>query len=89
MIQSHDELIMEMADEYGLNHMGENNDDEDDEEDNSARGDAVAPLPLCHPLLLHHLQPPLRWSSSRKRRTLWRWFWNRRSLRSWRSSSQK
>jgi hypothetical protein len=28
MIQSRDELIMEMAEEYGLNHMGENDDDE-------------------------------------------------------------
>jgi chromosome segregation ATPase len=27
MIQSHNELIMEMAEEYGLNRMGENNDD--------------------------------------------------------------
>jgi hypothetical protein len=30
MIQSHDELILEMAEEYGLNHMGENNNDEDE-----------------------------------------------------------
>jgi hypothetical protein len=28
MIQSHDELILEMAEEYGLNCMGENDDDE-------------------------------------------------------------
>jgi hypothetical protein len=33
MIQSHDELIMEMTDEYGLNRMGENNDDEDDNDE--------------------------------------------------------
>jgi hypothetical protein len=33
MIQSSDELIMEMATEYGLNHMGENNDDEDEDGD--------------------------------------------------------
>jgi hypothetical protein len=40
MIQSHDELIMEMAKEYGLNHMGENdNEDEDDD----GEGNAVAP----------------------------------------------
>jgi septal ring factor EnvC (AmiA/AmiB activator) len=38
-IQSHDERIMEMADEYGLNHIGENDDDEDD---NDGR-DVVAP----------------------------------------------
>jgi hypothetical protein len=31
MIQSCDELIMEMAKEYGLNRMGENDDDEDDD----------------------------------------------------------
>jgi hypothetical protein len=28
MIQSRDELIMEMAEEYGLNRIGENDDDE-------------------------------------------------------------
>jgi hypothetical protein len=41
MIMSHDELILEMAEEYGLNHMGENNDDED--ENNDDEGNAVAP----------------------------------------------
>jgi hypothetical protein len=40
MIQSHDEPIMEMAKEYGLNHMGENNDDEDDDDE----GNTIAPL---------------------------------------------
>jgi hypothetical protein len=39
MIQSHDELIMEMAEEYGLNRMGENDDDEDDDNE----GNVVAP----------------------------------------------
>jgi hypothetical protein len=39
MIQSCDELIMEMAEEYGLNHMGENDDDEDDDDE----GNAAAP----------------------------------------------
>jgi hypothetical protein len=29
MIQSQDELILEMAEEYGLNRMGENNDDDE------------------------------------------------------------
>jgi hypothetical protein len=28
MIQSHDELILEMVKEYGFNRMGENNDEE-------------------------------------------------------------
>jgi hypothetical protein len=41
MIQSRDELIMEMAEEYGLNHMGENDDDED--EDDNDEGNAIAP----------------------------------------------
>jgi hypothetical protein len=37
MIQSRDDLIMEMAEEYELNHMEENDDDDDE-------GNAVAPL---------------------------------------------
>jgi hypothetical protein len=40
MIQSRDELILEMAEEYGLNHMGENDDDEDG--DDNDEGNAVA-----------------------------------------------
>jgi hypothetical protein len=39
MIQSRDELILEMAKEYGLNCMGENDEDEDDDNE----GNAVAP----------------------------------------------
>jgi hypothetical protein len=39
MIQPRDELIMEMAEEYGLNRMGENDDDEDDDDE----GNTVAP----------------------------------------------
>jgi hypothetical protein len=41
MIQSCDDLIMEMAEEYGLNHMGENYNNEDEDDDNE--GNAVAP----------------------------------------------
>jgi hypothetical protein len=41
MIQSCDELILEMAKEYGLNLMGENDDDEDEDDDDE--GNAVAP----------------------------------------------
>jgi hypothetical protein len=41
MIKSHDELLMEMAKEYGLNCMGENNDDEDEDDDDE--GNATAP----------------------------------------------
>jgi hypothetical protein len=39
MIQSCDELILEMAEEYGLNHLGQNDDNEDDDDE----GNAVAP----------------------------------------------
>jgi hypothetical protein len=39
MIQSRDELILQMAREYGLNRMGENDDDEDDDDE----GNAVTP----------------------------------------------
>jgi hypothetical protein len=39
MIQSHNELILEMAEEHGLNRMGENGNDEDDDDE----GNAVAP----------------------------------------------
>jgi Fic family protein len=50
MIQSHDELILEMAEEYGLNRMGENDDDEDEKDDDE--GNAVAhpaPAPATVP----------------------------------------
>jgi hypothetical protein len=39
MIQSWDELVLEMAEEYGLKCMGENDDDEDDNDE----GNAIAP----------------------------------------------
>jgi chromosome segregation ATPase len=42
MIQSHDELILEMDEEYGFNHMGENDNDEDQNDDDE--GNTVAPL---------------------------------------------
>jgi hypothetical protein len=41
MIQSRDELIMEMVKEYGLNRMGEN--DEEEDEDDDDEGNVVAP----------------------------------------------
>jgi hypothetical protein len=46
MIQSHDELIMEMADEFRFNCMGEDND-----QDNDDGGDAAAPPATVRPLL--------------------------------------
>jgi vacuolar-type H+-ATPase subunit I/STV1 len=50
MIQSHDELIMEMAEEYGVNRMGEKDDDEDEDDDDE--GNAVkspSPAPAAVP----------------------------------------
>jgi hypothetical protein len=41
MIQSRDELILEMAEEYGLNRMGGNDDDEDENDDDE--GNTVTP----------------------------------------------
>jgi hypothetical protein len=41
MIQSRDELFLEMAEGYGLNRMGENDDDDDDDDDDE--GNVVAP----------------------------------------------
>jgi vacuolar-type H+-ATPase subunit I/STV1 len=43
MIQSHDELILEMDEEYGLNRMRENDNDEDDDNE----GNAIAPPALA------------------------------------------
>jgi hypothetical protein len=41
IIQSRDELVMEMAKEYGLNHMGENDDNEDEDDDDE--GNDITP----------------------------------------------
>jgi hypothetical protein len=41
MIQPRDELIMEVVEEYGFNHMGENDKDEDEDDDD--KGNVVAP----------------------------------------------
>jgi hypothetical protein len=56
MVESHDELITEIAMETGLNHMG----DDAEDEDNDDRGDAttppvaVAPPPTPTPLAAAH-----------------------------------
>jgi hypothetical protein len=41
MIQSCDELIMEMVEEYGLSRVGENDDDEDEDDDD--KGSTITP----------------------------------------------
>jgi hypothetical protein len=51
MIPSHNEVIMEMAKEYGLNRMGENDDDGDEDEDDE--GNATAPPALAPPAAMH------------------------------------
>jgi hypothetical protein len=43
MVESHDELKMEIASETGLDCMGEDEDDEEEEEDANDGGDAAAP----------------------------------------------
>jgi hypothetical protein len=47
MVEACDELIMEMAKEYGLNRMGENDDDKD--EDDGDEGNATAPPAAAPP----------------------------------------
>jgi hypothetical protein len=47
MIKFHDELLMEMAEEYGLNRIGENDDEEDEDDNDEGNTDAppaLAPL---------------------------------------------
>jgi hypothetical protein len=51
MAKSHDELLMEIAREIGLDHLGEDAQDEEDNEDANDGGDATAP-PAAMP------QPP-------------------------------
>jgi hypothetical protein len=78
MVESLDELIMEFTDKYGYSCSDEDADDEDEDDDD--RGDAVAPLLLCHYLHLRHLLLPERRSSS-MRKTPWRWFLSKRPLK--------
>jgi hypothetical protein len=50
MVESRNELIMEIARETGLGCMGEDVEDEEEDEDADNRGDATAPPDLvCHP----------------------------------------
>jgi hypothetical protein len=49
MVESHDELLMEVTRETRLNRMGEDEDDEEKEEDADDRGDATAPPPPTPP----------------------------------------
>jgi hypothetical protein len=46
MVESQDELIMETADEIGLNLMGEDTEDEEDDEDLMTMMEETLPHPL-------------------------------------------
>jgi hypothetical protein len=59
MVESHDELLMEMTREMGLDHMGEDDDEEEEEEDVDDGGDAATPPAAAPPpqaLLLSFLR---------------------------------
>jgi hypothetical protein len=60
MVKSHNELIMEIAKEIGLDYMGEDAEDKEEDEDANNGGDATVP-PVSAPLL-----PQLRRLSKRK-----------------------
>jgi hypothetical protein len=49
MVESHDELLMEIARETGLEHMGEDKDEEEEEEDTDDGGDATTPTAAAPP----------------------------------------
>jgi hypothetical protein len=51
MVESRDELLMEIARETGLDRMGEDDDDEEEEEDADDGGDAAAPPAAAPPPL--------------------------------------
>jgi hypothetical protein len=53
MVESHDELIMEITRETGLDRMGEDVEDEEDDEDVDNGGDATAPLVPVPPATTH------------------------------------
>jgi hypothetical protein len=49
MVESHDELLMEIARKIGLECMGEDDEDEEEEEDADDRGDATSPTNVAPP----------------------------------------
>jgi hypothetical protein len=70
MVESRNELIMEMAEEYGLNRMGENDDDkdeDDDDEGNTSTPPTLPPLATTPEVIIKEEAP-------------WRWFLSRRHL---------
>jgi hypothetical protein len=68
MVESHDELLIEITREMGLDRMGEEEDEEEEEDDADNGGDATAPRATAPPPLVP-LLPCLRRST---KRALWR-----------------
>jgi hypothetical protein len=58
MVESRNELLMEIARETGLEHMGEDEDDEEEEEDADDGGDAAAPPASAPPPLAPPVAAP-------------------------------
>jgi hypothetical protein len=81
MVESRDELIMEIAKETGHGRMEEDAKDEEEDEDADDGGDA-ATAPVHAPPLLPHLR------RSSRRKALWRWFLNKKPLWHMKSSWQ-
>jgi hypothetical protein len=52
MVESHDELLIEIARKMGLDCMGEDEDEEEEEEDADDGGDAAAPPPPTPPAIM-------------------------------------
>jgi hypothetical protein len=69
MIQSRDEPIMEMAKDYGLNRIGENDDDEDDNDEGNTVA-PPAPAPAVMPEEIIKEEAPVEMFLSK--RPLWR-----------------
>jgi hypothetical protein len=59
MVESREELLMEITRESRLDHMGEDVEDEEEHENANNGGDAAAPVLPCHHLL-YPLLPRLR-----------------------------
>jgi hypothetical protein len=77
MVESRDELLMEIARETGLDCMGEDEEEEEEEEeeeDANDGGDAAAPLPLHH----HLWRPLLSCLKRSMKRALWRQSWSKK-----------
>jgi hypothetical protein len=68
IVESHDELLLEIARETGLDRLGEDAEDEEEDEDADDEGDVTTPLLPCHHLLCP-LLPHLRRSMMK---ALWR-----------------